>query len=279
MKRDLGYNVVFINSYSIKLVRLIHECTKEHRPLIVLNQHRDLLHLGIYFIVDVKEMSTVSKAIEAAQLRPDELGCMTLNYQLDQLLLSYFTQYNHNGLLADLSAYSMECDLDRDLVMNSVFDWILNAGITIFSRDEFVRYVRICQEQYHRSMAHEPDRLDLERSAMQARQMDKRLELLSGASVTEKYHDAIKEWAPADITDAAWRRRILDAYSQESLPTIHHSIFERNSPFGKFHSVFEAVFDATLLRYNDRGLIYLMLHQCLEEGGSHVPDDGLLKNA
>lgn len=271
LRQELGYNVIFLNAYSPKLVRLVYEHTKDHRPILVLNQHRDLMEVGVYFIVDGPDMGAVTRAIEAAELKADELNRITINYQLDKLLLGHFTQYNHGGLMADLSAYSMDCDLDRDVVMNSVFDWILNAGIATFNRDEFAHYSETCRDLYVSSMAQQPDKLSLDQLSMQARRLEMRLEQMNITSVAATYQEAISAWVCMDVTDSSWRRRILEVLRQPVPFIVHHAMFKQETKFSAFHAVFEMVFNASLLRYSDRGLLYCVLHRCLEEGHAVDP--------
>lgn len=263
LQRNIGCHIVFINSYSIKLVQLIYRILKSDNPQIVLNQDRDLLHLGVYFIVDTRDFSTFQSRFEALPLTRQEFSCVTVNYQLDHFLLQHFRKYDHEGLLSELSKFVMDHALNRDIVMNSVFDWLLNTGISLYDRLSFDKYVQECVRMYRPSMPHEPERFDLDRTASLNKRIDRDLSMMDISSISARYRGAIITWSCADLTDDRIRRKITEAYQHNLASASNHSMFSDDRTFSNFFHLFESIFNCVLLKHRERGLLYLLLAKAL----------------
>ncbi|MBS1547171.1 MAG: nucleotidyltransferase domain-containing protein [Bacteroidetes bacterium] len=264
LKASLGCHIVFINSYSRKITTLMYSILKNNRPQLILNQERDLLHVGVYFIVDIKDFSDFLVDFKNLSLSRSESNSITLNYQLDYFLLQRFKKYDHDGLLVNLSKYVMDNEMQRDLIMNSVLDWILNAGISIFGREEYMDYVKICCGMYASSMTHEPNEFDLNRISERNELLNRDLEKLDLSSITERYREVLSKWSCRDLANGDMRKAIVESYRITLPSTEYHSVFEKNpASFSNFYHLFESVFNATLLTYRDRGLIYHSLMSVL----------------
>lgn len=257
---SLGCNIVYINSHSRKVITLIYGILKDDRPQAVLNENRDLLHPGVYFIVDIHDFHAFLNAFKALPLTRQEADSVTLNYQLDYFLLEHFRRYAHDGLLPKLTQYVMEHDMDRNIAMNSVLDWMLNAGISIFRKEQFIEYVRTCHGMYLPSMPHEPEAFDLNRIADRDGRLEAELKKLDLSPIVERYRVAVGNWSCMDLANEDIRKHVVETY-RATLPSVQiHSIFEHETaPFSNFHYLFESIFNATLLTYRERGLLYQSL--------------------
>lgn len=269
LKIDLGQNVVFINSFDHKIISLMFGIVKDHRPQVVLNQDRDLLHPGVYFIVDIPNYQVFLESFKALPLARVEFDSITLNYQLDIFLLEHFKRYDREGLLVNLSMYAMDADMDRgrNINMNSVLDWILNVGISIFSKEQYLEYVRICIEIYLPSMPHEPEGFDLNRITDRDNSLKIELGKLDLSSLIERYRSAISKWACLNVADVEIKLQIIETYKATLYKVEQNSSFKNNTTsFSNYFYLFESVFDSMFFRYRDRGLIYYTLLKVLEAG-------------
>lgn len=258
-------SVVFINSFDRRLIHLLYGILKGDHPQVVLNQDRDLLHPGVYFIVKIRDFHAFLNAFKALPLSRMESDSVTLNYQLDYFLLDYFKRYDHNGLLVSLSTYVMDNGMDRNIIMNSVLDWMLNSGISIFGKDQFTEYVRTCHRMYLPSMPHEPETFDLNRVADRNSRLEKELENLDLSLIIGRYREAVGRWICRDLVDEGIRKRIVEAYRTRSSVLQLHSVFENNSAqSSNFYHLFESVFNSTLLPHRERGLIYHSVMRVLD---------------
>lgn len=262
---NISCSVVFINSFDQRLVHLLYGILKGDHPQLVLNQDRDLLHPGVYFIVKIQDFDAFLNAFKALPLSRMDSDSVALNYQLDYFLLDYFRRYDHDGLLVSLSTYVMDNGMDRNIIMNTVLDWMLNSGISIFGRDQFTEYVRTCHRMYLPSMPHEPETFDLNRIADRNSRLENEMEKLDLSLIIERYREAVSTWTCMDLVDEGIRKRIVEAYSTRSSSVQLHSMFENNTDsFSNFYHLFEAVFNSTLLPHRERGLIYHSVMKVLD---------------
>ena len=257
LKAKLGYNVVFINSFDRKLINLLYGILKDDHPQLVLNQDRDLLHPGVYLIVDIQDFQTFLQAFNALPLSRRDSDSVTLNYQLDYFLLEHFRRYDHDGLLVSMSKYVMENGMDRNITMNSVLDWVLNSGISIFSKEQFVEYARKCHRMYLPSMPHESEIFDLNRIADRNSRLEAELRKLDLSPLIDRYRSAVGNWSCMELADEDIRKRIVETYEATLSSAQLHSAFENDiAPFSNFYYLIESIFNATLLTYRERGLLY-----------------------
>lgn len=265
LKASLGCNVVFINAFDQRLIGLVYGILKDNRPQLVLNQDRDLLHPGVYFIVDIQEFELFHKELRTLPLSRRDADSVTVNYQLDYFLLEHFRRYDHSGLLVNVSTYVMDNGMDRNIIMNSVLDWMLNSGISIFTREQFIEYVRICHGMYVSSMPHDPETFDLNRIKERDSRLANEMKNLDLSLINERYRETVSVWTCGDLAKEDRRKRIVEAYEATLHKVQLHSAFEKNTAsFSNYYHLFESVFRSTLLTYRERGLMYYTVMKVLE---------------
>jgi len=89
LKAHLGCNVIFVASFDERLIKLVYGTLKDSHLQLVLNQDRDLLHPGVYFITEIPDFQEFLRAFKALSLSKREAELVTINYQLDYFLLGY----------------------------------------------------------------------------------------------------------------------------------------------------------------------------------------------